>query len=82
MSVYFVLPSKSDLNPKCGQAIMLVESMDGSRALLGRPRNLRPGVLTCLSGFIEQACRLQPSLEAVKMFYSSQFFVIMQGTLI
>ena len=33
---------------------MLVESKDGSSALLGRPKKLRPGVLTCLSGFIEQ----------------------------
>ena len=36
---------------------MLVESPDGGRALLGRPKKLRPGVLTCLSGFIEQASR-------------------------
>ena len=33
---------------------MLVESTDGNSALLGRPKKLRPGVLTCLSGFIEQ----------------------------
>ncbi|CAK0736539.1 hypothetical protein CVIRNUC_000762 [Coccomyxa viridis] len=37
-------------------AIMLVESVDGEHALLGRPRSLkrRGPVLTCLSGFIEQ----------------------------
>ncbi|CAL5218535.1 g224 [Coccomyxa viridis] len=37
-------------------AIMLVESVDGKHALLGRPRSLkrRGPVLTCLSGFIEQ----------------------------
>ncbi|KAK9812320.1 hypothetical protein WJX73_001978 [Symbiochloris irregularis] len=35
--------------------ITLVESTDGQRALLGRPKSLsRRGVLTCLSGFIEQ----------------------------
>ena len=33
---------------------MLVESLDGSRALLGRSKRMRPGMLTCLSGFIEQ----------------------------
>ena len=35
---------------------MLVESVDGEHALLGRPRSLRRRgpVLTCLSGFIEQ----------------------------
>ena len=33
---------------------MMVESSDGSKALLGRPKKLRGGVLTCLSGFIEQ----------------------------
>lgn len=32
---------------------MLVVSADGQRALLGRAKNLRPGMYTCLSGFIE-----------------------------
>ncbi len=36
------------------QAIMMVESVDGSRALLGRSKRMRPGMMTCLSGFIEQ----------------------------
>ncbi len=33
---------------------MLVESPDGSAALLGRSKKMRPGMLTCLSGFIDQ----------------------------
>lgn len=37
------------------QAIMMVESADGTHALLGRSRGHRPGMLTCLSGFIDQA---------------------------
>ena len=37
------------------QAIMMVESPDGSHALLGRSRGHRPGMLTCLSGFVDQA---------------------------
>ncbi len=32
---------------------MLVVSADGQRALLGRAKNLRKGMYTCLSGFIE-----------------------------
>lgn len=36
------------------QAIMMVEDPSGQKALLGRPKKLRNGVLTCLSGFIEQ----------------------------
>ena len=35
---------------------MMVESEDGSRALLGRSKRMRPGMMTCLSGFIEQVC--------------------------
>eukprot|EP00887_Chlorella_sp_A99_P005196 scaffold1.g5196.t1 len=34
--------------------IMLVESPDGSRALLGRSTKHRPGMLTALAGFIDQ----------------------------
>ncbi len=34
---------------------MMVESADGTHALLGRSRGHRPGMLTCLSGFIDQA---------------------------
>ena len=34
---------------------MMVESADGAHALLGRSRGHRPGMLTCLSGFIDQA---------------------------
>lgn len=37
------------------QAIMMVESADGRHALLGRSRGHRPGMLTCLSGFIDQS---------------------------
>lgn len=33
---------------------MMVEDTTGQKALLGRPKKLRQGVLTCLSGFIEQ----------------------------
>lgn len=33
---------------------MMIEDESGSMALLGRPKKLRTGVLTCLSGFIEQ----------------------------
>ncbi len=44
---------------------MLVESVDGKHALLGRPRSLRRRgpVLTCLSGFIEQGESIE---EAVR----------------
>jgi NAD+ diphosphatase len=35
-------------------AIALVESPDGSAVLLGRGRASPPGMLTCLSGFVEQ----------------------------
>ncbi len=34
--------------------IMLVESPDGNRALLGRNKKFTPGMYTCLSGFIDQ----------------------------
>jgi NADH pyrophosphatase NudC (nudix superfamily) len=33
---------------------MLVESPDGGSALLGRSKKMRPGMLTCLSGFTDQ----------------------------
>lgn len=36
------------------QVIMMVESADGQRALLGRSRGHRPGMLTCLAGFVDQ----------------------------
>ena len=48
------------------QAIMLVESVDGSRALLGRSKRMRPGMLTCLSGFIEQVCLVRELLALVE----------------
>ena len=50
---------------------MLIESVDGKQALLGRPRSLkrRGPVLTCLSGFIEQGESIEeavrPSLASV-----------------
>ena len=34
---------------------MMVESADGTQALLGRSHGHRPGMLTCLSGFIDQS---------------------------
>ena len=33
---------------------MLVESPDGGAALLGRSKKMRAGMLTCLSGFVDQ----------------------------
>ena len=47
----------------CVQMITVVESVDGSRALLGRPKTLRSGVLTCLSGFIEQGESIEESVR-------------------
>ena len=51
--------------PDTLQAIMLVESVDGERALLGRPRSLsrRGPVLTCLSGFIEQGESIEEAVS-------------------
>jgi len=43
--------------------IMLVESPDGRRALLGRSRKFTPGMYTCLSGFIDQCESIE---EAVR----------------
>lgn len=34
--------------------IVLLESQDGSKALLGRPRSMSVPMYTCLSGFVEQ----------------------------
>ena len=43
---------------------MLVESEDGQSALLGRSKTIRTkGILTCLSGFIEQGESIE---EAVR----------------
>ncbi|KAK9817473.1 hypothetical protein WJX74_009806 [Apatococcus lobatus] len=45
-------------------AIMLIESEDGQSALLGRSKSIRnKGILTCLSGFIEQGESIE---EAVR----------------
>ena len=41
---------------------MMVESVDGSRALLGRSKRMRPGMMTCLSGFIEQVSSFDRNL--------------------
>ena len=51
--------------PATLQAIMLVESVDGEHALLGRPRSLRRRgpVLTCLSGFIEQGESIEEAVS-------------------
>lgn len=53
------------------QAIMLVESADGSKVLLGRSKTIRHNkMLTCLSGFVEQvetieeACRREVHEES------------------
>ena len=53
------------------QAIMLVESIDGSMVLLGRAKTIRhASMLTCLSGFVEQvetieeACRREVMEES------------------
>lgn len=45
---------------------MLVESVDGQSALLGRPRSLRRRgpVLTCLSGFIEQGESIEEAVHS------------------
>mmetsp|Transcript_15187 Transcript_15187/g.44738 ORF Transcript_15187/g.44738 Transcript_15187/m.44738 type:complete len:192 (-) Transcript_15187:1123-1698(-) len=43
--------------------IMLVESPDGHRALLGRSKRNTPGMYTCLSGFIDQCESIE---EAVR----------------
>ena len=50
---------------------MLVESVDGSKVLLGRAKTIRhASMLTCLSGFVEQvetieeACRREVQEEA------------------
>lgn len=53
------------------QAIMLVESVDGQSALLGRPRSLsrRGPVLTCLSGFIEQGESIEEAVRMTKILY-------------
>jgi NADH pyrophosphatase NudC (nudix superfamily) len=51
--------------PATSQAIMLVESVDGKHALLGRPQSLRRRgpVLTCLSGFIEQGESIEEAVS-------------------
>jgi NAD+ diphosphatase len=46
------------------QVIMLVESPDGHRALLGRSRKFMPGMYTCLSGFIDQCEAVEEVREA------------------
>ncbi|KAK9805210.1 hypothetical protein WJX72_006176 [[Myrmecia] bisecta] len=43
--------------------IMMVESPDGSQALLGRSKKVRAGMYTCLAGFVEQAESIE---EAVR----------------
>lgn len=55
--------SKHTLYPRTDPVvIMLVESPDGQQALLGRSKKLPPNVMTCLSGFIDQA----ESIEEVR----------------
>ncbi len=48
---------------------MLVESVDGEHALLGRPRSLkrRGPVLTCLSGFIEQGESIEEAVSVTSV---------------
>ena len=52
---------------------MLVESVDGEHALLGRPRSLkrRGPVLTCLSGFIEQGESIEEAVSLAAVFMPS-----------
>jgi len=56
---------------------MLVESVDGKHALLGRPRSLkkRGPVLTCLSGFIEQGESIEEAVRA------QSYVLCMEGSL-
>lgn len=56
------LPTCALSIPPCAQyprtdpvVIMLVESPDGQSAVLGRSKAMRPGMLTALSGFVDQA---------------------------
>ncbi len=61
------MPTETGLRRRCAEdpshklyprtdpvVIMLVESPDGNRALLGRGKKFTPGMYTCLSGFIDQ----------------------------
>jgi hypothetical protein len=61
------VPTETGLRRRCAEdpshklyprtdpvVIMLVESPDGNRALLGRGKKFTPGMYTCLSGFIDQ----------------------------
>lgn len=59
------------------QAIMLVESVDGQSALLGRPRSLtrRGPVLTCLSGFIEQGESIEEAVRMIHILYPKCSFL-------
>ena len=45
--------------------IMLVESVDGRRALLGRSKRIPSVMRTCLSGFVDQC----ESIEEVRLFH-------------
>lgn len=51
-----VADSQHRLYPRTDSVvIMLVESPDGQKALLGRSKGLRASMQTCLSGFVDQA---------------------------
>ncbi|PNW78451.1 hypothetical protein CHLRE_09g396900v5 [Chlamydomonas reinhardtii] len=56
--------------------IMLVESPDGRRALLGRNRKFTPGMYTCLSGFVDQCESVE---EAVRREVFEESRVLVAG---
>lgn len=60
-----IFPKSQYVGLDHGQAIVMVESVDGERALLGASKAVRGlgNVLTCLSGFIEQCESIE---EAVR----------------
>lgn len=70
------------------QVIMLVESPDGRRALLGRSRKVAPGMYTCLSGFVDQCESVEEvrhstshtTLELLTYYYAGCFKVFPLST--
>ncbi|KXZ49974.1 hypothetical protein GPECTOR_18g130 [Gonium pectorale] len=54
--------------------IMLVESPDGRRALLGRNKKYTPGMYTCLSGFVDQCESVEEAVRR-EVFEESRVLV-------
>ncbi|GLC36159.1 hypothetical protein PLESTB_001374200 [Pleodorina starrii] len=54
--------------------IMLVESPDGRRALLGRNKKFTPGMYTCLSGFVDQCESVEEAVRR-EVFEESRVLV-------